>query len=151
MSVTEILPNLWIGNKNIVNDSEFKRRYNIQCVINCTKTIPLYGSQYNYRIPVDDDLSRYMNDVMLAYLPKVLDIMYNYLKMRKGVLVHCHAGMQRSACVVAAYIMKWGKLDLKMAVKMIQTKRKICFTPSINFKSTLKRWENKLNNTGTLE
>ena len=25
MSVTEILPNLWIGNKSIVNDSEFKR------------------------------------------------------------------------------------------------------------------------------
>ena len=70
--------------------------------------------------------------------------MYSYLKMRKGVLVHCHAGMQRSACVVAAYIMKWGKFDLKMVVKMIQNCCKIY--NEVNIK---KRWESKLNNTGT--
>ena len=144
MSVTEIIPNLWIGSKSIIKDSEFKKKYNIQCVINCTRTLPLYGNQENYRIPLDDDLSKFMNELLLMYLPKTIDMIHSHLKMRKGVLVHCHAGKQRSAAVVAAYIMKWGDLNLDMAVNMIQSKRNCCFKPSINFKLALKHYEKKL-------
>ena len=42
-----------------------------------------------------------------------------------GVLVHCQAGMSRSATVVAAYLMQTMDLDPMSAVNMIKEKRPV--------------------------
>ncbi len=42
-----------------------------------------------------------------------------------GVLVHCQAGMSRSATVVAAYLMQTMELDPMEAVAMIKEKRPV--------------------------
>ena len=144
MSVSEILPNLWIGNKDIIKESEFKKRNNICCVINCTTNLPFYGNQYKYRIPVNDDLTKTMNKLMFSYFNEATILIHKFLKQRKGVLVHCHAGIQRSASVVAAYIMKYGNLNLNMTIDLIQSKRNICFKPCTNFKLALKVFENSI-------
>ena len=142
MSATEIIPNLWIGNKNSCKDANFKQIYNIKCVVNCTNSIEFYGTKHqNYRIPVDDDLTKYMNDVMFHYLPKIVKIIKKHLDNYEGVLVHCHAGMQRSAATVAAYLLTYSDLDLKTIIKLIRSKRKICFKPLVNFSSALTRYE----------
>lgn len=141
-SVSEIIPNLWIGNKNSVKQSEFKKINNIRCVINCSTKIPFYhGNHQNIRIPVDDDLSKEMNDKLLSYLPYIIETIHYYRMKREGVLVHCYAGCQRSAAIVAAYIMRYTHFSMKLVVQLIQTKRAICFTPMINFQRALLCYE----------
>ncbi|KAI5451020.1 tyrosine protein phosphatase yvh1 [Naganishia albida] len=59
---------------------------------------------------------------------------------RKGaVLVHCQAGMSRSATVVAAYLMKTLNIPPEEAVEMIREKRPVVY-PSETFREQLALW-----------
>ena len=65
------------------------------------------------------------------------------LEHRKGpVLVHCAAGMQRSAAVVAMYLMaKNPGMKVEDAILYIQARRPIAFTPGPNFLRAMKGFE----------
>ena len=67
-------------------------------------------------------------------------------EIEKGhnILVHCHKGKQRSANVVAAYLMKYSRINYTAAMKYIQSKRPECFTPYNNFEIVLKKIEQDL-------
>ena len=60
------------------------------------------------------------------------------------IYIHCHAGMQRSACVVAAYLIRYYKMTPQEAVYFIRSKRPIAFTPFINFQKSLDNYHNSL-------
>ena len=101
MYASEILPNLWIGDKRSPAAAAFKKKYDIALVVNCTRTIPFYrGTHKNIRIPVDDDLTDSSRLQLFNYLSSIVEVIGEYIKKRRGVLVHCHAGCQRSATVV---------------------------------------------------
>ena len=145
MYATEILPNLWIGDKRSPAMKNFKDKYNISLVVNCSRTVPLYkGNHKNIRIPVDDDLTDTSRMLLFHYLPSIVEIIGKYIMERKGVLVHCHAGCQRSATIVAAYIMSKTGFEPGLVVKLIRTKRSLCFTPGVNFYKTLVLWKNSI-------
>ena len=148
MYATEILPNLWIGDKRSPALSDFKKNNNIALVINCTRTIPLYrGLHKNIRIPVDDDLTDNSRMKLFHYTPSIVEIIGKYIHKRKGVLVHCHAGCQRSATIVAAYIMSQTDFEPEIVIKLIRTKRSLCFTPGVNFYKSLVLWKKSLSST----
>ena len=80
---------------------------------------------------------------------------YNYSDERiqnKTVLVHCYAGMQRSAAIVAAYLIKYKNMSYEDAVQFIRKKRKVSFLTGSNFNIALLLFEkqvhehSKLNN-----
>jgi protein-tyrosine phosphatase len=64
-------------------------------------------------------------------------------EMEKGlpVIVHCHAGRQRSAAVIAAYIMIYEGLDLEATILYMRARKPDVFLPSVNFLSVLQRVE----------
>jgi protein-tyrosine phosphatase len=65
------------------------------------------------------------------------------LEHKKGpVLVHCHAGMQRSACVVAMYLIAINGLKVEEAIAYIKQRRPIAFTPGVNFLKAIQGFEN---------
>lgn len=150
MYASEILPNLWIGDKRSPAAAAFKKKYDIALVVNCTRTIPFYrGSHKNIRIPVDDDLTDSSRLQLFNYLSSIVEVIREYIKKRRGVLVHCHAGCQRSATVVAAYIMYMTGFEPELTVKLIRSKRAICFTPGINFHKTLLLWKKSISRSST--
>ena len=51
----------------------------------------------------------------------------------KTILVHCMAGMQRSAASVAFFLISFLKIRALDAMKMIKEKRMIAFYPRANF------------------
>ncbi|KAG5646349.1 hypothetical protein DXG03_003672 [Asterophora parasitica] len=61
-------------------------------------------------------------DILRHLLPSIHFIQAELDKGR-GVLVHCHAGISRSATVVAAYLMYSQKLDTAAALEMIRNVR----------------------------
>jgi hypothetical protein len=51
----EILPGLWLGNRNAAADTKFAADKKIRAVFNCSKDIPFQqGISRQYRVPVDD-------------------------------------------------------------------------------------------------
>ena len=148
---TEIIPGLFIGNRKAAMNNRFFKQNNITVVINCTKDQSFLRANDNIkrsqiRLAVDDDLSTVEIHKLYKYLMNITELIHKHMMNFKGVLVHCYAGIQRSATVVAAYLMRYGNIDQKKAIELIKSKRTICFTPFVNFTKALELFEIKLKN-----
>jgi dual specificity MAP kinase phosphatase len=130
----EILPGLWLGNRKASVSEEFIRSNGIHVVFNCTKDLPFSPIiPIQYRIPLDDNLKedeirnmeRWSNEI-------VYSILSEYHKGRP-ILVHCMAGMQRSAAAVAMVLIAELRISGLQAYQMIKEKRSIAFHPRANF------------------
>lgn len=145
MSATQIIPQLWIGDKLISQKQSFFNDRDINVVINCTREIKfLDNNNKQYRLDIDDDLSDDAIKKMYSKIYDIIDYIHNEIEKGNNVLVHCHKGIQRSANIVAAYLMKYGRINYTAAMKYIRDKRPICFLPSNNFIVVLKKIEQDL-------
>ena len=139
-----IIPGLWLGNVRSSRDGVFLSENNITTVFNCTKDAPFHTSiKKQYRVPVDDNLEEeeIRNMELWSY-----EIVYKLTKECKEstVLVHCHAGMQRSAAVIAMYLTAHG-MKSDDAINFIKSKRPIAFHHSVNFLKSIKGFEYTFN------
>lgn len=144
-----ITDKIWLGNYADSSNENFIKDNNIKVIINCSKDLPFYFNNqevaFKYRIPVDDDRQDNSLYIMFLYLPKIVDIMKYHINRNENIYVHCHAGMQRSACVVAAYLMAHYKLTPTDAITHIKKHRPIAFSPFTNFEKSLNNYYNILN------
>lgn len=60
----------------------------------------------------------------------------------QNILVHCAAGMQRSAAIVGMYLIATKGMSWQQAITYIQGIRPIAFRPSPNFKNSLIAFDN---------
>lgn len=145
----EIIKNLWIGNYKDVCDIFFIKKINFDIIINVTKDLEyekLPNIKYK-RIPIDDNPSiSYLedNEKLLACFPNIIEFIHISLKNNKKIFVHCYAGKQRSAAVIAGYLMKYGELKLEEVIEILRSKRDIIFKPECNFKHCLYKYSNYL-------
>lgn len=145
MTVCEIIPNLWLGDINIARNKNFFDENNIDIVINCSKDIEFFCNYTkNIRISVDDNLEECEIEKFYEYIEKAVDFIHDEILNNKNILVHCYAGRQRSASIVACYLIKYGKIKYKEAIESIKTKRELAFTPEINFEKSIIKFEKKI-------
>lgn len=150
MNAHEIIPGIFLGNKEAAHDLQFLRRNNIRLVVNCTKDIPFQSSIStieNYRVPVDDKLAHEDSEKLLFLMPMILQKILSAHYNRSNVLVHCFAGIQRSATVVACLLMFMHRMTSEEAIVYIRSIRPIAFTPSANFRYTLQKFEKEVRST----
>lgn len=142
MSATEILPNLWIGNCIVAKNKYFFESNQIQISINCTKdTVENSISKKTLTLSVSDSLQKEDITKMYRLLDSTCDYIYSSLMANYGVMVFCYAGKQRSATVIVAYLIKYGKMSLRDAINAVKSKRSSIFTPGINFQEALVKFE----------
>ena len=142
----EIVPGLWLGSRYAAQNPEYMKEKRIRAIFNCTKDIPFDRSiPRQYRVPVDDSLQEpdIRNLQLWSY-----EIVYKIAhEMRRAeadgtaVLVHCAAGMQRSAASVAMYLIATKGMTTDQAVAYIRSKRSIAFQPAINFEKSIRGFE----------
>ena len=142
----EVLPGLWLGSRYAAQNPDYMKEKRIRAVFNCTKDIPFDTSiPRQYRIPVDDSLQEpdIRNLELWSY-----EIVYKIAhEMRRAeadgtaVLVHCAAGMQRSAASVAMYLIATKGMTADQAVAYIRSKRSIAFQPAINFEKSIRGFQ----------
>ena len=134
----EVIPRLWIGDRIAASDPEFMKRNNITAVFNATKDLPFLESvPRKHRIPVNDDLKEEELANMRKWAP---EIVYNVIKEYNtggGILVHCFAGRQRSAAVVAMSLMALTRRSADEAMLFIREKRREAFFPFANFQDAI--------------
>ena len=140
----EIIPRLWLGNARASMDEEFIKKNNIQVVFNCTKNLPFSPMiPIKYRIPVDDNLEEEEIRNMELWSGEIaLKIIREYME-GKTILVHCMAGMQRSAASVAFMLIAYNKMRALDAMKFIKEKRRIAFFPRANFGRSIDYFDRK--------
>ena len=140
-SNSNILPNLWIGNRIGAHDHVFMHKKNIKLIINCTKHLDFINiCDYRikkYRLEVDDNFSNETHNNILKNIDNINKLIDKYLKEKKGVFIHCNAGMQRAATITACYLIFSRKYSLEEAVNFIKDKRYIAFRPFIHYYNTL--------------
>ena len=128
-----ILPGLWLGNGKASMDEDFLKKNDITVVFNCTKDLPFHSTiKRRYRVPVDDNLQaeEIRNLELWSY-----EIIFKLTTEHNlnNVLVHCYAGMQRSAAVVAMYLIAHNRMKIDEAISFLKDKRTIVFLPFPNF------------------
>ena len=145
-SYNEILPGLWLGDKASSHNTDFLSAKKIQCIINCTLDLPFINDKniVKKRIPVNDDLSYESNEVMIKFLNNTIDLIQRNLLQNINTLVHCYAGKQRSATVIACYLLKYGRIKRESVYDLIRTKRPEAFMPGVNFEYAITSFIKKL-------
>jgi len=138
----EIIPGIWLGNAIASQDPNFYKDRGIEAVFNCTKDLPFLPNVLRkYRLPVHDNLK---DEEIRAMELAAFEVVYKLSQEhRRGpVLVHCAAGMQRSAAVVAMYLIaKTPGMKVEDAILFVQKRRPIAFTPGPNFFKAMKAFE----------
>ena len=129
-----IIPRIYLGNYVIAADEKWLKENNITVVFNCTKHLPFAKCiGRKYRVPVDDSLQEEDLKKMGIWSFEIIYKLLQEYKNGANILIHCHAGMQRSAAVVAMFLMFLTKKPLNEVIPFIQSKRPIAFTPMANF------------------
>jgi rhodanese-related sulfurtransferase len=134
----EILPNLWLGNIHAATSAQWLGQKGIQCVFNCTKDIPFVPTiPRQYRVPVDDNLQPEEIRNLELWSYEIVYKMVREYKKGQPILVHCHAGMQRSAACMAMFLIATKNMNPEQACTYIQERRSIAFRPQANFRQSI--------------
>jgi len=141
----EIIPGVWIGRWQVSLSDLWLKKNKIETVFNCTKNLPFHpGIPHQYRIPVDDNLQPAEIHNMESWAPEIAYKILREYNAGHPMLVHCHAGMQRSTTAVAFFLMVLTGRPLIQVMYMIQNKRKIAFRPAANFAPALRSFESQV-------
>ncbi|KAJ3411536.1 phosphatase, partial [Chytridiales sp. JEL 0842] len=78
-----------------------------------------HGIHY-HMISIDDDVDANL----LQYIPSALEFMDEAITTQNGtVLVHCVAGISRSATIVVAYLMKSNNMSFEESMEFVKSKK----------------------------
>jgi hypothetical protein len=130
--VANAFPRIWIGDGNRLT-KQFMSSFNITHVLNCADDAAcpsrikstLTPDRYTCLDAVD---SLHVN--IFKWYPKFKTAMDTYLRdpSCKGVYVHCQAGMNRSAFLAAAYIMRTFGVSFADCIQRIVSQRPCVMT-----------------------
>ena len=130
----EIIPRLWLGNVRASQDEDFIQRENIDVIFNCSKDLPfLFSIPKQYRVPVDDNLQEEEIRNIELWSPEIAHKLLTLYNKGHTILVHCYAGMQRSAACVAILLIALKHMKAEDAMNYIRSRRPVAFQPRANF------------------
>ncbi|XP_054153553.1 dual specificity protein phosphatase 10-like [Oppia nitens] len=155
VAATPILPFLYLGNET---DAQFKclRQLDITYVLSISTSAGTDNDSSGGSVS-DDDQHKQPSGIHYKRVPAVdsyqqnlmqyFDDSYHFIdearKRGHNVLVHCQAGISRSATITIAYLMRHLWLSLVDAYSLVKTKRPI-ISPNLNFMGQLLEWEHQL-------
>ncbi|XP_053546776.1 dual specificity protein phosphatase 8-like [Bombina bombina] len=145
VSVTRILPHLYLGSQNDVMNQEVINQNGITHVLNVSYSCPkpvFIPDNHFLRIPINDSYC----EKILPWLSAAVDFIEKVELLNGKVLVHCLAGISRSAAVAIAYIMRSMGLSLDDAYRFVKEKRP-SISPNFNFLGQLLEYEMGLANS----
>jgi len=134
--MSSIIQHLYLANYEDAKHFQDKTCF----IVNCTSDLPMIH-EYGMRLAVDDNKTSQAICRMMDALPQVIQRIHLEISQKKNVLVHCLAGRQRSACVVAAYLIAHCNMNVAQAIQFVRSKKKDAFFGGANFEDALHFFE----------
>jgi len=129
---------LYLGSAAHASQLELLERLGITALLNVSPNCKNHWPEkFEYQtIPVEDnstaDIKAHFNQA-IAFI--------NHIKAKNGkILVHCKAGVSRSATLCLAYLISNRKMNLDEAYNEIKQKRRV-ISPNFNFMGQLLSWQ----------
>eukprot|EP00041_Stephanoeca_diplocostata_P011416 m.188847 g.188847 ORF g.188847 m.188847 type:complete len:390 (-) comp18528_c0_seq43:2967-4136(-) len=143
LSITpsEILPHLIIGSKRDAGDKALLDRLGIKYIVNATPDCPChFQDELSYlRLAVKDC----WNQNLPAHFKDAFDFINRARSDGGKAMVHCNAGISRSAAIAIAYVMAEESQPLKEAYSFVKSKRPV-ISPNLDFMGELQQFEKTL-------
>ncbi|CAL8358691.1 unnamed protein product [Lota lota] len=142
VGLTRILPHLYLGSQKDVLNKDLMAQNGITYVLNASNTCPkpdFISESHFMRIPVNDNYC----EKLLPWLEKTNEFIDKAKVSNCRVIVHCLAGISRSATIAIAYIMKTMGLSSDDAYRFVKDRRP-SISPNFNFLGQLLEFEKGL-------
>ncbi|XP_026111107.1 dual specificity protein phosphatase 8-like [Carassius auratus] len=146
IGLTRILPHLYLGSQRDVLNKELMTQNGITYVLNASNTCPkpdFISDNHFMRIPINDSYC----EKLLPWLEKTNEFIDKAKVANCRVIVHCLAGISRSATIAIAYIMKTMCLSSDDAYRFVKDRRP-SISPNFNFLGQLLEFERGLQMKG---
>ena len=130
--------NIYLGGYRCGTELSSLVALNIKSIIICGSELKQYFPeqidylQFEIEDEVDQDIS--------SHFQAAFDFISN---AKDNVLVHCHAGISRSATIVLSYLMKHRNISFVDARAFLKTKRR-CICPNSGFVKQLEKYEKEI-------
>jgi protein-tyrosine phosphatase len=127
-NISNILDNmLFLGSQYSSRTDELVKN-NITNVISIGCN-PIYNNSLsikNYKFNIEDNGNKdNVNDFFTKIIPEIHNIINTLLQNNDKVLVHCQAGISRSAIVIITWLMKYKKMDFYCALSYVKKIRPV--------------------------
>lgn len=148
--MTEIIPNLWLGNLDLTYDLEFLQEAKITHVLSILEIDHLTPAMAAKGV-IHMSIRMYDSDEEPIYnvFPTTSNFIEDALKKGGSVYVHCLMGISRSPTLVAAYLMKTRNISAEEALTFLVERRPIV-SPNDGFRAALVQWEGRTGSKGGL-
>ena len=141
--MSQVYENLWIAPANVAREKDFLTGNDITVILNCAEEESMNYETNNsntlaIRIPLIDDEEP---DALLMIKEGAVYIQM-FTNMGKNIVVHCKAGISRSATVILAWMIIYKNMKFDEAYRCLAEKRPI-IRPNDFYISLLKHLEDK--------
>lgn len=142
-SAVEIVSGIWLGAASDAMDIEKLGEQGITGIINCAEKDTITNTEYYPQawdyigLPCDDDPRC---DIIGSHLDAFVDFVDMCAVKEKKVLVHCVAGINRSATLLVGYLVKSRGMSLKDAIALCFAKRPIILSNQAFVMSLVERF-----------
>lgn len=135
-----ILPGLWLGGQDVIEDPEFFNKRGIRFVLSLGPNTPPARINFDGRCHVN--LPDVPSSDLGTHFRKIIRFLAESRHSTAGacVYVHCAAGISRSTTSVCAYLMAHLGITFEESLEFIASKRRtVC--PNDGFRKQLRRFE----------
>ncbi|XP_073907331.1 dual specificity protein phosphatase 8 isoform X2 [Castor canadensis] len=142
VGLTRILPHLYLGSQKDVLNKDLMTQNGISYVLNASNSCPkpdFICDSHFMRIPINDNYC----EKLLPWLDKSIEFIDKAKLSSCQVIVHCLAGISRSATIAIAYIMKTMGMSSDDAYRFVKDRRP-SISPNFNFLGQLLEYERSL-------
>jgi len=136
-NVSRIEDHLYLSGKESAGNLHLRTDLKIKHILSVFNDTLSYNREtITYKKIVAED---YHHQDLLTYFPEANKFIGNAQQLKEDVLVHCHAGLSRSATIVLAFLMNKHQISYQSAVNLVKRNRDIY--PNEGFVSQLKLYE----------
>ncbi|XP_078253049.1 dual specificity protein phosphatase 4 [Rhinoraja longicauda] len=137
----EILPFLYLGSAHHASKRDTLDAMGITALLNVSSNCPNhFEDHYQYKcIPVEDNQK---TDISFWFM-EAIEYIDSVKKVDGRILVHCQAGISRSATICLAYLMMTKRVRLEEAFEFVKQRRSI-ISPNFSFMGQLLQFETQI-------